>query len=141
MYQPISQIDESRLARESGKGVSVALWTTQAILTILFLFAGATKFLMPLEEMTKDSPLPGWFLLFIGAVEILGGIGLIAPALTRIQPVLTPVAACGLVIIMIGATVVSIPMGAVALFPLVIGVFAAFVAYGRLRLKPIAARA
>lgn len=141
MYKEMSRTDKFQKTPESGKGVSIALWATQGILTAVFLFAGATKFLMPIEELTKGSPLPAWFLLFIGAMEILGGIGLIVPALTGIRPVLTPVAACGLVIIMIGATVVSMPMGAVALIPLVVGILAAFVAYGRFRLKPIPARA
>jgi uncharacterized membrane protein len=90
--------------------------------------------------MVKQSSLPGWFLLFIGTMEVLGGIGLVVPALTRIRPVLTPLAACGLVIIMLGATIISIPMGPAALFPLLVGVLAAFVAYGRWRLRPIPAR-
>jgi uncharacterized membrane protein YphA (DoxX/SURF4 family) len=120
--------------------MSIALWTAQGTLSAVFLFAGATKYMMPVEELTKGSSLPGWFLLFIGAMELLGGIGLIVPALTRIRPVLTPVAACGLVIIMAGATVLSIPMGAVALIPLTVGILAAFVAYGRLKLSPIRAR-
>jgi hypothetical protein len=136
----MSRTDEFQKTSKSGKGVSIALWATQVLLAALFLFAGATKFLMPMEELTKGSSLPGWFLLFIGAMEILGGIGLIVPALTRLRPALTPVAACGLVVIMIGATVVSMPMGAVALIPLAVGILAAFVAYGRFRLKPIPVR-
>ena len=71
--------------------------------------------------------------------ETLGGIGLILPALLRIKPVLTPLAAAGLTIIMVGATVISAKGGLkAALFPLVAGLLAAFVAYGRWRLWPIA---
>jgi hypothetical protein len=64
--------------------------------------------------MTRGSALPGPFFRFIGVTEVLGGIGLILPFLLRISPFLTPVAACGLVIIMAGATATSIPMGLIA---------------------------
>jgi len=96
---------------------------------------------MSVEEMTKDIHLPGLFLRFIGAVEILGAIGLILPSLLRMRPGLTPLAAAGLVIIMIGATVLSYMVGGavMALAPIVIGLLAAFVAYGRWKLVPIAA--
>jgi uncharacterized membrane protein YfcA len=75
---------------------------------------------------------------FIGVAEVLGGIGLILPGLVRIRPSLTPLAAAGLVIIMIGATVITLVGGDLlaALIPLVVGLLAAFVAYGRWRLAP-----
>jgi len=81
-------------------------------------------------------------LRFIGVSETLGGLGLILPGLLRIQPGLTPLAAAGLVIIMIGATVVTLMGGAVspALIPLVVGLLAAFVAYGRWRVAPLRGR-
>ena len=116
------------------------LWTAQIFLAVLFLFAGVMKFVMPVEQMTKQSSLPGSFFHFIGVVELLGGVGLIVPALLRIWPWLTPLAACGLVIIMAGATVMTGPMGWAALFPFLVGVLAAFVAYGRFRLKPVPPR-
>ena len=123
-----------------GKPVVVALWTTQILLAALFLFAGVMKFVMPVEEMTKNSSLPGSFFHFIGVMEVLGGIGLVLPAVLRILPLLTPVAACGLVIIMAGATVTSLPLGWIALLPLFVGILATFVAYGRFRLRPIQPR-
>jgi hypothetical protein len=120
--------------------MTYALWIVQALLALLFLFAGASKFIMSIEEMTKDIQLPGAFLRFIGATEILGAIGLIVPSLLRIRPWLTPLAAAGLAIIMIGATVLSVMIGGVvlALMPFVVGLLAAFVAYGRWKLAPIA---
>jgi len=120
--------------------MTYALWIVQALLALLFLFAGASKFIMSIEEMTKDIQLPGAFLRFIGVAEILGAIGLIVPSLLRIRPRLTPLAAAGLVIIMLGATVLSVMIGGVvmALMPFVVGLFAAFVAYGRWKLAPIA---
>ena len=67
--------------------------------------------------------------------EVLGALGLILPGLLHIRPGLTPLAAAGLVLIMIGATVLTLAEGTVAsaLIPLVVGLLAAFVVYGRWR--------
>ena len=122
--------------------MTYALWIVQALLAALFLFAGGMKLVTPIAEMTKQIPMPGLFMRFLGVVEVLGGLGLILPGLLRIRPGLTPLAATGLVIIMIGATVITLVSGgvAMALVPLVVGVLAAFVAYGRWRLAPPAVR-
>ena len=119
--------------------MNAALWVVQALLAALFLFAGIVKLILPLEQMQGPVPLPGAFLRFIGVAEALGGLGLILPGLLRIRPGLTPLAAVGLVVIMIGATVITLLSGdiAPALMPLVVGLLAAFVAYGRWRLAPI----
>lgn len=117
------------------------LWILQIILAVLFLFSGAAKFIVPVEQMTKG--LPAWisisFLHFIGVCEVLGAIGLILPGLLHIKPGLTPLAAAGLTIIVIGATVVTVMGGmiATALLPLAATLLSAFVAYGRWRLAPI----
>jgi uncharacterized membrane protein YphA (DoxX/SURF4 family) len=118
--------------------MNIALWIVQALLALLFLFAGGMKFVMSIEKMTKQMPMPGWFLSFIGVGEVLGALGLIFPWLLRIRPGLTPLAAAGLVIIMIGATVFTLMTGdiAMALMPLMVGILCAFVAYGRWRLTP-----
>ncbi len=117
--------------------IGVLLWVVQVLLALLFLFAGGMKLALPIEAMTKEMPMPGWFLRFIGAAELLGGLGLILPGLTRILPSLTPLAAAGLVIIMIGATILSLAGGiAAALIPLIVGLLCAFIAYGRWRLAP-----
>ncbi len=115
---------------------NVILWTIQGVLALVYLFAGAMKFIMPVAEMTKQIPFPGWFLHFIGACELLGAAGLILPGLLHVRQELTPLAATGLVVIMIGAVVVTVAtMGVLpALFPLAVGGLAAFVAYGRRRL-------
>jgi uncharacterized membrane protein YphA (DoxX/SURF4 family) len=118
--------------------MNYTLWIVQAVLALLFLFAGGMKLILPIEEMTKQMPMPGWFLRFIGVCEVLGAIGLILPWLFGIRPGLTSLAAAGLVIIMIGAVVVTLASGDMvsALIPLVVGILAAFVAYGRWRLAP-----
>jgi uncharacterized membrane protein YphA (DoxX/SURF4 family) len=120
--------------------MTYALWIVQGLLAAIFLFAGGMKLVMPIEEMMKQMPipLPGLFLRFTGVVEVLGAIGLILPWLLRIRPGLTPLAAAGLVIVMIGATVYTLAAGDVAsaLIPLVVGLLSAFVAYGRWRLAP-----
>jgi uncharacterized membrane protein YphA (DoxX/SURF4 family) len=118
-----------------------ALWVVQVLLALVFLLAGVVKLILPVEEMTKQMPLPGLFLRFIAVAEVLGAIGLILPGLLRIRPGLTPLAAAGLVIIMIGATVVTAASGAIALalIPFTVGLLALFVAYGRWRLSPLPA--
>jgi hypothetical protein len=119
--------------------VSAALWAVQALLALLFLFAGATKLVLPLEAMAGPVALPGPFLRFIGVAEVLGAAGLVLPGLTRIRPGLTPLAAAGLTIIMAGGTAVTVAGGEVATasIPLAVGLLSAFVAYGRWRLAPL----
>lgn len=111
----------------------IALWTVQGLLAALFLFAGWFKLVTPMAELAKVSTLPPGFLKFIGACEVLGAFGLVLPGLFRVRPGLTPLAAAGLVVIMIGAVVVTaITQGvAPAGFPLAVGALAAVVAVGR----------
>ncbi|MGH7831543.1 MAG: DoxX family protein [Candidatus Binatia bacterium] len=120
--------------------MNIALWVVQGLLAALFLFAGGIKLVMPIEEMMKQMPLPlpPLFLRFTAVVEVLGAIGLILPWLLRIRPGLTPLAAAGLVVVMIGATGYTLAAGdiATALMPLATGALCAFVAYGRWRLTP-----
>jgi uncharacterized membrane protein YphA (DoxX/SURF4 family) len=103
--------------------MNVALWIAQALLALIFLFAGGMKLVMPIEELTAQMPMPGLLVRLIGVVEVLGGLGVILPWLTGIRPGLTPLAAAGLVIIMIGATVVTLMIAdmAMALIPIVVG--------------------
>ena len=125
--------------------MNVALWIIQALLAALFIFAGGMKLVLPLDKLTGPVPMPvpGLFLRFIGVCELLGGLGLILPSLLRIRPGLTPLAAVGLVIIMIGATWITLSTMdmASAVVPFVVGILAAFVAYGRSRLAPIRPKA
>ena len=136
----MSQIVSSQLVSRSASAsqprrriLTIVLWIVQGFLALLFLFAGSMKLIMPIEMLTAQMPLPGLFLRFIGTAEMAGALGLILPGLLRIRPMLTPLAACGLVIIMIGATVVTLAVGegVSALVPLVVGLLCTAVAYGR----------
>lgn len=118
------------------------LWTVQGVLAAVFLFAGGMKLVMPADELAKLSSMSVPFLRFIGVCEVLGALGLILPGLSRIRTELTPLAAAGLVVIMIGAVTVTVTTSGVApaVLPLVVGCLAAFVAYGRTRLAPLQSR-
>ena len=128
--------------RDISRKVTVTLWIIQGLLAALFLFAGIMKLVLPLEALKGPVEFPGLFLRFIGVAEVLGALGLVLPGLLRIRTELTPLAAAGLVIIMIGATVTTVATGPVApaLFPLTVGLLAAFVAYGRWRMAPLGSR-
>ena len=111
------------------------LWVIQGLLALVFLFVGGLK-LMPSVEALQKWHLPLLFMRFIGVCEVAGALGLILPGVLKIRPWLTPLAAVGLVIIMVGAVWVSVAiMGAsAAVVPLVVGLLCALVAYGRARL-------
>jgi uncharacterized membrane protein YphA (DoxX/SURF4 family) len=120
--------------------MNIALWITQVLLALIFIFAGVMKLVVPMDEMLKQMPiaLPPAFLIFTGIVEVLGGLGVILPWLLNIRAGLTPLAAAGLVIVMIGAVVYTIAAGdpISSLAPAMVGVAAAFVAWGRWHSKP-----
>jgi hypothetical protein len=121
--------------------MNLALWIVQGLLAALFVLGASFRFTMPMDELAAMTGLPAALIVFISICEILGGIGLIVPAVTRIKVGLVPLAAAGLTIIMIGATVLTaLGVGggdvAMATFPLVVGILTAFVAYGRSQVRP-----
>lgn len=116
--------------------LNLILWIIQAILAAMFLMAGVMK---ALQYERAKATLP-WvkdvskgLVTFIGVSELLGGLGLILPLLTGILPWLTPLAAAGLALIMILALAFHAKRGesSAIIFNLVLGILAAFVAYGR----------
>ena len=112
----------------------VAMWAGQGLLAALFLFAGGMKLVAPAEMLTQGPVvLPVWFLRFIGVCEVLGAAGLILPWALRIHRELTPLAAAGLVIIMIGAVAVTAIGGdiAPAVVPLIVGLLLVTIGRGR----------
>jgi uncharacterized membrane protein YphA (DoxX/SURF4 family) len=131
----VSQAGTSTETR-SHKGsrmAGVALWTIQGLLAVLFLGAGIAKLVLPMEELTQDVAFPALFIRFIGICEVLGALGLVLPGLLRLRPALTPLAAAGLVVIMLGAVVTTLAIGggAGALFPFGVGLLLVVVVYGR----------
>ena len=123
----------NRGAQDSSRKSSARLWIAQGVLAALFLFAGVMKLVTPVDALAAMSHMSGAFLKFIGVCETLGALGLVLPGLLRIHRELTPVAAAGLVTIMIGAVSTTAARGDVpgALAPLVVGLVAAYVARGR----------
>ena len=117
--------------------MNILLWIIQILLALEFLFSGGMKLFIPADVLQAQAPpnaihFSNLFMKFIGTCEVLGGLGLVLPGLLRIRKGLTPLAALGLLIIMIGAVVVSLPLGfATAVIPLITGLLCAFVAYER----------
>ena len=124
--------------------MNIVLWILQILLALLFLFAGITKLVLPAEVLqSAGSPnaikFSALFLKFIGVLETLGGLGLILPGIFHRQQYLTPLAAAGLVILMIGAVITTIMGDGVSMIfgPLVVGLLCAFVAWGRWKVSPL----
>jgi hypothetical protein len=113
--------------------MNVLLWILQVLLAALFLFAGGMKLVLPADQLAGPIAMPIWFVRFIGVVEVLGALGLLLPGIFRIRKGLTPLAACGLVILMMGAVPIGIMSGGVtfAVIPAVVGILAALIAIGR----------
>ncbi len=121
----------------ASKAINVSLWVAQSVLGFVFAFADFTKSFTPIQELALRMPwaavLPEALVRFIGVSELAGGIGLLLPALTRVQPRLTPIAASGLVVIMVLAAAFDIMHGEYSAVPInvVLGGLAAFIAWGR----------
>ena len=124
--------------------MNILLWIIQILLALLFIFAGGMKIVVPNDLLMAQAPpgsthFPSFFMKFIGVVELLGGLGLILPGIFRRRQELTPLAAAGLVIVMIGAVVISVKDHGImaGVTPLIVGLLCAFVAYGRWKLRPL----
>jgi len=134
------------MAQTPSKAWNISLWAVQALLALLYGMAGVMKSTQPLAELAKSvnwvTSVPEPLVRFIGVSELAGALGLILPSLTRIQPRLTAWAGVGLATIMLLAVPFHIQRGetSVMAFPAVLGLLAAFVAYGRFKKAPIAPR-
>ena len=128
------------------KGLHIALWSAQVVLAAVFAMAGLLKTTTPIPELAKQMsfvPIVGAGVTrFIGVAELTGAIGLLLPALTRIRPILTPLAASGLLLVMVLAVGFHLRHAEPQYLPItaVLGGLAAFIAWGRLRWAPIAPR-
>ncbi|HEX8699267.1 MAG TPA: DoxX family protein [Myxococcaceae bacterium] len=133
-------------APSASKGLHVVLWIVQVLLALAFFGAGSFKLFTPIAELAQQmawvSTMPEGLVRFIGASELAGALGLLLPALTRIKPGLTPLAAAGLTVVMLLAAPFHLSRGeGGAIVPnLILGALAAFVAWGRFKKAPIAPR-
>ncbi len=123
---------------ETRQRAGALLWIVQVLVAAVFLFAAYAKLTMPAAQLAKMSPFPVPFLRFIAVCELAGALGLILPGLLHIHEELTPLAAAGLLIIMVGAVSVTLAtMPAVmAILPFVNGLLTLYIAYrqrGKLR--------
>ncbi|WP_405467165.1 DoxX family protein [Streptomyces canus] len=125
--------------------MNTALWITTGLLTAVFLFSGLGKLFVLREKMAAMADAARWVLDFkpgtlkaIGALEILGAAGLVLPAILGIAPILVPLAAVGLALIMTGAVILRVRRGEPKAALLDGGYLAltAFVAVGRFALEP-----
>lgn len=124
--------------------MNIALWIVQVLLAAVFLAHGFLFLSPPPEIAVKmNESLPRWFQLFLGVAEVLAGAGLTLPGITRILPWLITWAAVGVMIVSVSATAFHLMRGEMssAAITLLLSVLAAFVAYMRSRVRPIAERA
>lgn len=124
--------------------MNIALWIVQGLLALVFLMAGGMKVTQPKEKLAENMAWVNDFsansVKVIGALELLGAIGVVTPQATGILPILTPLAAVGLALTMIGAAITHLRRGEMPMIGInvVLLILALFVAYGRFVLVPVA---
>lgn len=131
--------------KRKSKGLHIGLWIAQGLLAAAFGMAGIMKLTMSTEELLAKGM--GFVreygvgtIRFIGISEVLGALGLILPAALRIKPILTPMSAVGIAIIMVLATSYHISHSEPFITTIVLLALALFVAWGRLKKTPIRAK-
>jgi len=128
------------------KVLNISLWTVQALLAAMFGMAGISKATRPIAELAPQIPwtaeMSEGLVRFIGVSELAGAVGLLLPALTRVRPGLTPLAAAGLVTVMTLAAAFHATRGELGgiVVNVVLGGLAAFIAWGRYKKVPIEPR-
>lgn len=131
------------MATKSSKVLIISLWVAQSVLAAMYIMAGSMKSFQPIESLSAMLPwvssTPPELVRFIGISELAGGIGLLLPAILRIKPVLTPIAATGLVVVQVLAIFFHISRGesSVLGMNIILVAIAAFVAWGRFKKAPI----
>jgi len=120
------------------KGIHIALWAVQVLLAAILVWSGCIKLLQPIEKLSAMWPwagqVPAALVRLTGIIDLLAAVGLILPSLLRIQPGLTPMAAIGIIALMLCASIFHIIRGEASAIGINIffAVLAAFVAWGRL---------
>lgn len=128
---------------QKNKILNIFLWIAQFVLAAFFFMAGFTKATTHVDQLheminwTNDVPL--WLVRFIGVSEILGSTGLLVPSILRIKPILTPIAACALIVVMVLAIFFHISRGEANVIGMHFTVIAlaSFIAWGRFKRNPV----
>ena len=134
------------IQQKSSKVLHITLWVAQLLLAFTLLWSGTMKLLQPIEQLSAMWPwageVPVALVKLTGIVDVLGAFGLVLPALLRIKPQLTPLAAVGVIVLMVCASIFHILRGETSQIGvnIVFAIIAAFVAWGRFKKAPIAAR-
>jgi uncharacterized membrane protein YphA (DoxX/SURF4 family) len=130
----------------AGSALRIGLWVAQALLAVVFIGSGVTKFFTPIPDLSQMMPwtgeLPMAFVRFIGLVDFAGGVGILLPSLTRVQPRLTVLAALGCTVLQVLAIGFHLSRDEAMVLPLnfVLLPLAAFVLWGRGKRVPISPR-
>jgi uncharacterized membrane protein len=127
--------------------LNVALWIVQGLLALSFAGGGVWKLATPIPDLAAKMPWMGQvspgFVHLTAVFDILGGLGVLLPSVTRIKPGLTVLAALGCVALMAAAIFFHVSRGEAANTPFnfVLVALSLFVAWGRWSKAPIAPRA
>lgn len=125
------------------KATHTLLWIAQIFLSASLIWAGIVKLFQAIEELEAMWPwtgeIPPALVRLTGVIDLLGALGLLLPSIFRFKPVLTPIAAIGIVLLMISASIFHICRGEASQigFNIVFAAIAGFIAYGRFKLAPI----
>ena len=142
----MNTIAQARPAIDAHKGLHYGLWLAQVLLAAVFATVGFMQLTISATDLAQKMPagmlMPLALLRFIGVAEVAGAIGLILPSATRILPVLTPVAARALALVMALAAILHTWRGEFTSLPLVLvlGAVALFISWGRTTRAPIPSR-
>ena len=123
--------------------MNILLWVLQALLAAAFLAHGLLLLMPPPDIATLlYASLPRGFWVFLGWAEVAAAIGITLPGATRIQPWLVPLAAAGIMFVMVSATIWHIVRGEIssAFVTLLLLAMSTYVAYMRWRIYPIRPR-
>jgi uncharacterized membrane protein YphA (DoxX/SURF4 family) len=142
----MANADELPVSKRAPKALSAFLWVAQSILAAMFCAAGFMKITTPIPELSKmmawTGQLPEVFVRTMGVVDLAGGLGVLLPALTRIKPKLSVIAAMCCAILQICAIIFHVTRGEAALTPLnfILLALLLFVFWGRSKRAPIVSR-
>ena len=132
-------------SRPQNRILTIALWVVQVLLAAFFIMSAFMKLTTPADQLAASMPWTagnGTLVVFTGLVDLAGGLGILLPAVTRILPRLTVLAALGLVVLQVLALAFHISRGEFAMAPMNLGLIAlsAFVLWGRGKAAPISPR-